>query len=269
MKEKLKLIKNLLEKRSARRKEGLFVVEGPHLVAEAADQIKFILYAENLPLIKELEAKNILCFKVSKEEFSEISEVEAPQWVLAVVKMREYTLEDLVTPSVSALPRHLPLSKGERREGVIVFCHEIQDPGNLGTIIRTADAAGASGIILSKGTVDLYNSKTIRSTMGSLFHLPIVEVEDVEETLALLKNKNIKSIAASLSAQKNYFEVDYKGGVVLVVGNEGAGLSTEIIKLCDETVKIPMPGKAESLNVGISTAVILYEALRQRFAFSS
>jgi TrmH family RNA methyltransferase len=105
--------------------------------------------------------------------------------------------------------------------------------------------------------------------MGSLFHLPIVEVEDVEETLKLLKKKNIKTVATSLSAAKNYFEVDYKNGVAIVVGNEGAGLPEDVVKLCDEVVKIPMPGKAESLNVGISTAVILYEALRQRFAFSA
>jgi TrmH family RNA methyltransferase len=261
MQEKLKLIKNLLEKRRARDKEGLFVVEGPHLVQEAMANIKYVFYAENLPIVKELESKNIQCLKISKKEFSAVSEVETPQWILAVVKMQ--------TPSLFS-----PLTRGRcssetRTEGVFVFCHEIQDPGNLGTIIRTADAAGASGIIISKGTVDLYNSKTIRATMGSLFHLPIVEVEDVEETLKLLKKKNIKTVATSLSAAKNYFEVDYKNGVAIVVGNEGAGLPEDVVKLCDEVVKIPMPGKAESLNVGISTAVILYEALRQRFAFSA
>jgi TrmH family RNA methyltransferase len=261
MKEKFKLVKNLLEKRSARRKEGIFVVEGPHLVAEAADQIKFILYAENLPLIKELEAKNIPCFKVSKKEFSAISEVEAPQWVLAVVKMREYTLDDLVRTGINPAMAGRPVPTSDP---LIVFCHEIQDPGNLGTIIRTADAAGASGLILSKGTVDLYNSKTIRATMGSLFHLPVIEAADVHETLSFLKKKNIKTVATSLSASKNYFAVDYKGGVAIVVGNEGAGLSTEIIKLCDENVKIPMPGRAESLNVAVSTALILYEVIRPR-----
>ncbi|PIS28408.1 hypothetical protein COT42_08225 [Candidatus Saganbacteria bacterium CG08_land_8_20_14_0_20_45_16] len=249
MKEKLRLVKNLLEKRRSRKKEGLFVVEGQHLVEEAAANIKFVLYAENLPLIKELESKNTQCFKVSKKEFSEISEVETPQWILAVVKMREYTLADLKT------------------DGTIVFCHEVQDPGNLGTIIRTADAAGASGVILSKGTVDLYNSKTIRATMGSLFHLPIIEVDDVLETLAQLKKKGIKTVATSLSATKNYFEVDYKGGVAIMLGNEGAGLPAEIVKLCDEAVKIPILGKAESLNVAVSASIMLYEAIRQRASF--
>jgi len=255
MKEKIKLIKNLLEKRRARKKEGLFVVEGPHLVQEAAANIKFVLYAENLPLVKKLESQNIQCFKISKKEFAEISEVETPQWILAVVKM--------VTPSVQAMLGHLPLGKGENENQLFVFCHEVQDPGNLGTIIRTADAAGASGVILSKGTVDLYNSKTIRATMGSLFHLPIVEVDDVLETLAQLKKKGLKTVATSLSADKNYFEIDYKGGVAVMVGNEGAGLPDEVVKLCDEAVKIPIPGKAESLNVAVSTAVVLYEILRQ------
>ena len=264
MKEKLKLIKNLLEKRRSRKKEGLFVVEGPHLVEEAAANIKFVLYAENLPIIKELEAKNIECLKVSKKQFTEISEVETPQWILAVVKMQEYKLNDLMERTgTSPVPTCRDSLYGCP---LIVFCHEIQDPGNLGTIIRTADAAGASGIILSKGTVDLYNSKTIRSTMGSIFHLPIVEVDDVEETLEFLKKKNIKTVATSLSASKNYFETELKGGVAVVVGNEGAGLPDEVVELCDEAVKIPILGKAESLNVAVSTAVILYEVLRARFS---
>jgi len=264
MKEKSKLIKNLIEKRRARKKEGLFVVEGPHLVQEAAANIKFVLYAENLPLVKELESKNIQCFKVSKKEFAELSEVETPQWILAVVKMRGYELNDLLgRTAIKAVPtcrdRVYPCP-------LIVFCHEVQDPGNLGTIIRTADAAGASGVILSKGTVDLYNSKTIRATMGSLFHLPIIEVDDVLETLAQLKKKRIKTVATSLSAAKNYFEIDYKGGVVIMVGNEGAGLPEDVVKLCDEAVKIPILGKAESLNVAISIAVMLYEIVRQKFS---
>lgn len=250
MREKLKLIKNLLEKRRAREKEGLFVVEGPHLVEEAirsGAEIEYIVTTHPpTPSLKKRRGAQIgEIIEVNAKQFAELSDVETPQGILAVVKVREYRLEDL------------------RTEGVIVFCHEIQDPGNFGTIIRTADAAGASGIILSKGTVDLYNSKTLRATMGSLFHLPIVEIEDVHETLSFLKKNNIKTVATSLSASKNYFEVDYKDGVAIVVGNEGAGLPKEVVKSCDEIVKIPMPGKAESLNVAVSTALLLYEVIRQ------
>ncbi|MBU1026982.1 MAG: 23S rRNA (guanosine(2251)-2'-O)-methyltransferase RlmB [Candidatus Margulisbacteria bacterium] len=248
MKEKIKLVRNLLEKRRARRKEGLFVVEGPHLVQEAADLIKFVIYSQELPILVSLREKGIECLRVSRQKFEEISEVASPQGILAVVKEQPHELKDLLA----------------KKDPLIIFCAEVQDPGNLGTIIRSADAVGAAGIILSRGTVDLYNPKVIRSTMGSLFHLPIVLVDDVVETLAALKKKQIQIIATAGQAKVNYFDVDYKKGTAILVGNEGAGLAEDLIKKADKAVKIPMPGKAESLNVGVSTAVVLYEALRQR-----
>jgi RNA methyltransferase, TrmH family len=248
MKEKMRLVRTLLEKRRIRRKEGFFVVEGPHLVEEAKAQIKFVLYSENLPIVAKLQEKGIECLKVSKKEFDEISEVEAPQGILAVVREKKHELSHV-------LSNPLPL---------VVFCIEVQDPGNLGTIIRTADAVKASGVVLSRGTVDLYNSKVIRSTMGSIFHLPIVTVDDHEESIGYLKKKDIRIVGADISGKKDYFSSDYKEPVAILVGNEGAGLPDETLQMCDDVVKIPMPGRAESLNVGVSTAVMLYEALRQR-----
>jgi len=248
MKEKIRLIQNLLEKRKARRKEEKFVVEGPHLVEEAAEFIDFVVYAERLPILPKLEDLDIDCYKVSKKEFAEISEVETPQWILAVVKQQKFELRDILKVA----------------NPLIVCCVEVQDPGNLGTIIRTADAVGASGVILSRGTVDLYNSKTVRSTMGSLFHLPIVQADDIVDTLETLKKKNVKLVAADLKGKNDYFLTDYRNSTAILVGNEGAGMPAGIVDLCDEIVKIPMPGQAESLNVGVSTAVVLYEALRQR-----
>lgn len=250
MKEKLRLVQNLLEKRKARRKEERFVVEGPHLVEEASNQglIDFVVYSENLPIVQNLKEQGINCLKISREQFADISEVETPQWILAVVKEQKFGLADL-------LKTDNPL---------IVFCVEVQDPGNLGTIVRTADAVGGCGIILSRGTVDLYNGKTIRSTMGSLFHLPIVFIDDFAKTVDTLKSKGIKIVGTDISGKKDYFAVDFKGPTAILVGNEGAGLSLEEMELSDELVNIPMPGKAESLNVGVSTAVVLYEALRQR-----
>ena len=247
MEEKLRLIRNLLEKRSARRKEGRFVVEGPHLVEESKSHIDFVVYAENLPILSKLQAAGIECLKVSKKQFAEISEVETPQWILAVVKEQKFDLKKVL----------------RSKNPLIVFCTGVQDPGNLGTIIRTADAMGAACVILSRGTVDLYNPKVVRSTMGSIFHLPIIQNVEVAETIELLKKNDIKIIALDLSGQKDYFALEYNQSAILV-GNEGAGLPKEVIGLCDETVKIPMPGKAESLNVGVSTAIVLYEALRQR-----
>ena len=139
MKDKLKLIKNLLEKRSIRRKEKAFVVEGPHLVEEAGDRIKFFFYCENLPIVKILEDKGSIGYKISRKQFEEISQVETPPGIFAVVREPEYTFRDLLKTD----------------KILVVFCIGVQDPGNLGTIIRSADAFGASGVILSKGTVDL------------------------------------------------------------------------------------------------------------------
>jgi TrmH family RNA methyltransferase len=262
---KLKLVRNLLEKPSARRKEKCFVVEGPHLVEEAQERIKFIVYSENLPVIKKLEAKSVPAYKVSRQQFAELSGVETPQGILGVVKEFAYQLRDVLTPSVPRLRSgHLPLNKGEIREGVvIVFCVGVQDPGNLGTIIRSADAFGASGVVLSKGTVDLYNPKVVRSTMGSLFHLPIITINEARETIEHLKQKGVKIIATGASAELDCFAADLKTPLAILVGNEGGGLPEEVMRMADAQVKIPMPGSAESLNVGVSTAVILYETLRQ------
>lgn len=244
----LKLVRNLLEKRSARRKEGRFVVEGPHLVEEAGDKVECVVFCENLPVVKALEEKGVPTYKVSHQQFEELSDVETPQGVLAVVKEFEYQFRDVL--------------KADKT--LVVFCVGVQDPGNLGTIIRCADAFGCSGVILSKGTVDLYNPKVVRATMGSLFHLPIITVEDERETIEHLKQKNVKITATSAAGEKSCFEVNLKGPTAILVGNEGAGLPEEVIKLADERVKIPMPGSAESLNVGMSTAIILYEVIRQR-----
>ena len=248
MNEKLKLVKNLLEKRSARRKEGKFVIEGPHLIEEAGDKVNFLIYSENLPIVKKLEAKGVPTYKVSSKEFAELSGVEAPQGVLGVVRLFSYQLEDVI--------------KGDRT--LIVYCAGVQDPGNLGTIIRSADALGATGVILSKGTVDLYNPKVVRSTMGSLFHLPLMTVEDDAETIKQLKKNNVKIIATSAEAEKSCSDAELKGPVAVLIGNEGAGLAEEIIELADEVIKVPMAGKAESLNASVTTAILLYEISRQR-----
>lgn len=248
MKEKLRLVKNLLEKRKARRKEQRFVVEGPHLVEEAGSAIDFVVYSQRLPILEKLKGQGVECYKVSRERFAELSEVETPQGILAVVKEQDFELRD-------ALQSANPL---------VVLCAGVQDPGNLGTIIRSADAVGASGVVLARGTVDLYNPKVIRSTMGSMFHLPVVQSDDARESIQYLKQRKIRILATDMAASQEYYSADFKSPCAILVGNEGAGLDKEIIQLADEVVKIPMPGKAESLNVGISTAVVLYEALRQR-----
>ena len=147
---------------------------------------------------------------------------------------------------------------------LLVVLENIQDPGNMGTIIRTAEGAGATGIIMSKETVDIYNPKTIRSTMGSLFRMPFVYVDDICGTVRELSNRGIRTYAAHLSGENEYYNEDYAGGTAVLIGNEGNGLTEEITSKADRLVKIPMAGKLESLNAAVSAAIILYEAARQR-----
>lgn len=243
-----RLALNLIEKKKARKKEKKFVVEGEHLVEEAQDRIEFVLYSRELPVLKRLRTQNVLCLKVSEKVFEKLSQVMTPQGILAVVEELEYTLKDIV--------------KGPR--SLLIFCVGVQDPGNLGAIIRAADAAGADGVILAKETVDLYNPKVVRSSMGSIFHLPVVCGTETTPALEMLKKNGVKVVSGYLKAKRKIWEVDLKGPVVLLVGNEAAGLPKEIVEYCDEVVTIPMPGRAESLNVAMSASIMLYEAVRQR-----
>src|SRR5699024_7511376 len=133
----------------------------------------------------------------------------------------------------------------------------IQDPGNLGTIIRTADAAGFSNIILGRGTVDLYNDKVIRATQGSLFHIPIVQ-KDLTESIPRLKESGFSVLATTLQRAKNYRDIEPSEKTAIILGNEGSGVDETLINMADELVKIPIYGKAESLNVGIAAGILMY-----------
>jgi len=239
---------SLLEKRKNRENEQKFVVEGERSVREAKDHILYVIYSRELEVVKWAKDLGMKTYKISHEAFHKISAVESPQGVLAVCKTPEYHLKDILSAN----------------NPLIVFCVEIQDPGNLGTIIRTADAAGATGVILSKGTVELYNTKVVRSTMGSVFHLPIVQIKDNEETIKLLKKHKVNLIGSDLKSEKDVWSSNMRGATAILIGNEGAGIPKEILDECDELVLIPMPGKAESLNAGVSSSIFLYEALRQR-----
>lgn len=248
MERQLKQIKNLLEKRSARRKEGLFVAEGPHLIMEAGGLIKYVVYSKQLPIIEQLAARRVPCYQLSPQQFAKLSTVESPQGIMGVVKMTGETLTSL------------PLLADQL---LLVYCFGLQDPGNLGTIIRSAEAFGADGVIVNKGTVDPYNQKTLRSSMGSIFHLPVVEVSDDLTTLKKLKDKNVKIVATAATGE-DLARLDLTGKVALLVGNEGNGLPREIMALADSIGKLPMIGQAESLNAGVAASLALYESLRQR-----
>jgi len=243
-----RIILTLLEKKKSREKEGLFVLEGEKLVEEGLDHIKFFIYSQNLPVVVKAKEMGIPGYKVSKEVMEKITSVETPPGIIAVSEIRHWNIENVA----------------KDKNPIILFAIEVQDPGNMGTMIRTVDAVGGSGVIASRGTVDHYNPKVVRSTMGSIFRVPVALSNDVEETINLLKKNNIKIVGTSLSAKKNYWDADLSGPIALLVGNESNGINDEVLKLCDETVKIPMPGHAESLNAAMASSLLLYETLRQR-----
>lgn len=197
-------------------------------------KLKFQIYLNNLD-------ENIIV--LSDNLFKSIASTENSQGVLATVKMKayNYTME----------------------AGMYVLVDKVQDPGNLGTIIRTAHSAGCKGVILTKDTVDLYNEKTLRSTMGSIFNLPIILDDKLTFTKGLME-KGFNLICSSLQTNLNFYDVNLTHNSIIAVGNEGNGISEEILNMATTKVKIPMLGSTESLNVGIAASIMIYEGVRQR-----
>lgn len=152
-----------------------------------------------------------------------------------------------------------------KNSSFVVVLDKLQNPGNVGTIIRTAHAAGANAVILSDGCVDIYNPKTLRATMGSIFHIPVILGGNSKSIILSLKDNGYKTIAAHLKGSKSMFETDYSGKVAIVIGNEGNGISDDVTELCDHLVRIPMPGGAESLNASVAAGLLIYERARRNF----
>ncbi|MGL4990724.1 MAG: TrmH family RNA methyltransferase [Sarcina sp.] len=241
-----KNIKKLKEKKY-RNQSGTYLIEGLRFVDEAfksSIKVEKLLYTtEFLDKHKEFlkNKETIEHIVLSESLLKELSFTGTPQGVMAIINME---------------------NKNINNGDIFVLVDKVQDPGNMGTIIRTAHAVGASGILTTKGTVDIYNDKVLRSTMGSIFYIPIIEDENLEITKSL-KSKNYKLVVSSLQGEKNFFEENLNGNIIIAVGNEGNGVSDEIYNISDIKVKIPMPGSAESLNVAVATSVMLYEKVRQ------
>lgn len=243
------LFKNLkkLKEKKYRIETGSYLIEGLRFVDEAFKslvEIEYLIYNEEFSnkhsefLANKSEVNHLI---LSENLLKELSFTGTPQGVMAVVKMKNIDLKD-----------------GD----IVVLVDKVQDPGNMGTIIRTAHAVGAAGIITTKGTVDIYNDKTLRSTMGSVFYLPIIEDSDLAITNNLKEN-GFKLVVSSLQGKNDFFSEDLSGKIIIAVGNEGNGVSDEVYEISDIKVKIPMPGDAESLNVAVATSVMLYEKIRQ------
>lgn len=206
----------------------------------ANEKIRSILAKAKARQVNRREISPVLCRR--------LADTETPPGIMALVKRLDYLLKDIF----------------QNQPSLLVLVDGIQDPGNLGTIIRSADAAGTQGVIITKGTVGLYNPKVIRAAMGSFFHLPVVMVNTLEELRDFMATFNLQLIAGQQKAPKLVNEVNLTLPTVLAVGNEAHGLSLEILNLAQHTVSIPMPGKAESLNAAIAISVMLYETIRQR-----
>lgn len=253
-----KLIKSikLLHNKKDRWSERCFFIEGTRSVEQCIKSnspIKYIVYSPELlgedgeRLLFEIESRSYELYKISKDLFKSISDTDNPQGILAVVEFEEYGLKDTL-----------------KENNFFVVLDRVQDPGNMGTIIRTADAFGANAVIVTNGCVDVYNPKTIRSTMGSIFQIPIVHIGDIEEVVKELKDEKVNIVSTSLNTNKYSYDIDFKSDCALIIGNEANGISDEVLGLSDQLVKIPMVGKAESLNAGVASAVLMYEVLRQR-----
>lgn len=248
---RIKWLVSLSEKAKERKKEKVFLVEGSKMFEEADEKyIREVYvsegYIEKNGIPDKLE--KIGYETVSDEVFKKISDTKSPQGILCVMEQYEYTMEELL----------------EKENPILVLLEDIQDPGNLGTILRTGEGAGIDGVIMTRDTVDIYNPKTIRATMGSIYRVPFLYADSMEAVIERLKDKGVAVYAAHLSGENYYDSFDFTKGSAFLIGNEGNGLKKETADLADSYLKIPMEGKVESLNAAIATSLLMYETYRQR-----
>lgn len=240
---KIKNVKKLLSSAKERRLQGVLVIEGLRLVRETSPEMcEQLFLSESLSKAGEFDTslyKNVEI--VSDEVFRSLSDTVTPQGVLAVVKQPSWTLEQL------------SFENGCR----LLLLDDIQDPGNLGTILRTAEAAGVDMVIMSEGCADIFNPKVIRSTMGSIFRLPFV-TDDLVSVIEMLKTEGVTVYGAALEGSSDYREVEFSEKTAIVIGNEGNGISGNVLNAVNEKIRIPMKGQIESLNAAVSAAILLY-----------
>lgn len=247
-------MKNLVKlntKSKARKEQQLFVVEGEKLLFEAPqDRIEKVYVSEEYYNKKKLDrfSSQIPVEIVENQVFKSVSDTVTPQGVLGIISQRQVLLEEMLNV----------------KNPCILVLEDVQDPGNLGTIVRTAEAAGVTGIIMSQATADIYNPKTIRSTMGAIYRVPFLYEKNLLHVLEKLHERGISIYATHLEGSVWYDKPSYIEGTAFLIGNEGNGLSQELSEKADNYIKIPMEGQAESLNVAVAAALFMYEAYRQR-----
>ncbi|MFP7299553.1 TrmH family RNA methyltransferase [Neobacillus niacini] len=235
---KVKQWKKLLTKKE-RDKSGTFLVEGFHLVEEAlrhSESVIEIIVSDKTGVPPRLDSGEIPVTIVTEEISDSLTDTEAPQGIYAVCRQVQLEVPDAKT---------------------YLLIDAVQDPGNLGTMIRTADAAGIDAVVVGKGSVDVYNSKVLRSAQGSHFHLPIIR-GDLDEWINQLKSKNISVYGTALEGAAAYTDTSTEQSFALLVGNEGSGVNKELLEKTTANLYIPIYGKSESLNVAVATGILLY-----------
>ena len=249
----IKHIRKLKEKKY-RDEYNEYVVEGVKIVEEAIKEnakIKQVIVCNDttktyeIPTHIMLEIAKFDCIYVSDKIFNYITQVTNPQGVMAIIEKQDENMQI------------------DYNQDIIVMLDDVQDPGNLGTILRTVDSIGLNQIIVSKGTADSFNSKVVRSTMGAIFRLKIIEEDDLIKTIKELRKHHFKLLVTSLQTENSIYDIDFSKKII-VIGNEANGVSKEIQDLADEKAKIPMLGRTESLNASVAAGIVMYEYVRQK-----
>ncbi len=248
----IKHIFHIKDKPKVRKKESLFIMEGIKSIEQVdEDCIKLRVVSQAFAeayasYMQSMDPRKTRV--VSDAVFKHLSDEVTPQGILALVTIHKYCWSDILS----------------RKNPLILILEAVRDPGNMGTIIRTADAVQADGILISKDCVDVYNPKTVRSTMGSICHIPIMDNRAIEKDILELKENNIHIVATHLRGKHYLYDLDMKQPLGLLFGNESRGISKKIADSADQWIKIPMLGRAESLNAGVAASICMYEAIRQR-----
>ena len=237
-------VRELQKKRKARKETGLFIAEGERLCREIpTEAIERIFITDTYQGALPEGGNDARLFRVPEKLMQEMSDTRTSQGILCEVRMRpEQTLTG----------------------DFFLLLEDLQDPGNLGTIFRTAEAAGVSGIYMSRECVDIYSPKVVRSTMGALYRMPFRVVPDLRETARSLRQQGVRVYAAHLKGTRKHYEYDYRLPTAFMIGNEGNGLTEALAAEADGFLRIPMKGQVESLNAAIAATVLMFEAARQR-----
>ena len=251
--ELIKHIKKLKDKKH-RDESNEYIIEGVKLIEEAVKEkarIKKIIVCEDTTRTYEIpthimyEIAKYECVYVTNKVFASITQVTNPQGIMAIIEKGDTNVRIDYT------------------QDIIVALDDVQDPGNLGTILRTVDSIGLNQIIVSKGTADVFNSKVVRSTMGAIFRVKIIEVENLPQSIKEMRKHHFKLMVTSLQTENSIYDIKFNKKII-VIGNEANGVSKEIQEMADEKAKIPMLGKTESLNASVAAGVVMYEYVRQK-----